>query len=161
MRLADDLRAFWRLARDKGGWATLFDLSVLYLVLFRLGSGLYQINRRIFLPVRLLEKLLELVFGVYMPFGAQIGGGLIIFHYHGIVVNGKARMGRDCRLYPRVCIGNRYAGDGVPTLGDGVTVGTGACIFGPVSIPSGTVIPANAVVTPRTLGDFLGEAGGA
>ncbi|MAY32596.1 MAG: hypothetical protein CMM86_08330 [Rhodovulum sp.] len=160
MRLRDDLAAYWRFAKEGGGWATLFDLSIIYLVLFRLGSGLYRSQRKLFAPVRLLEKVLELVFGVYMPFGVDIGGGMMIFHYHGIIVNGKARIGRNCRLYARVCIGNRFPGDGVPEIGDNVTIGTGACIFGPVSIPSGTVIPANAVVTPKTVDTFIGAQTG-
>lgn len=154
MRLTEDLSAYLDLAR-KGGKATLFDLSILYLVLFRLGSGLYRMNRRIFFPVRILEKLLELIFGVYIPFGVDIGGGLIIYHYHGLIVNGRTRMGKNCRLYARVCIGNRFPGDGVPVIGDNVTIGTGACLFGPVEIPAGTNIPANAVVTPRTLDNYL------
>jgi serine O-acetyltransferase len=155
MRLCEDLAAYWALAR-KGGYASLLDLSLIYLILFRFGSGLYQLQRKIFAPIRLLEKLLELIFGVYIPFGAQIGGGLIIYHYHGIIVNGKARIGRDCRLHARVCIGNRFPGDGVPRIGDNVTIGTGACVLGPVDIPSGVVIPANAVVTPKTLPNYLG-----
>lgn len=157
MRLAEDLAAYRALAKQ-GGLATLFDISLIYLVLFRLGSGLYQRAPRIFAPVRLLEKVLELVFGVYVPFGTRIGGGLLIYHYHGIILNGKTEIGRNCRLYARVCIGNRFPGDGAPRLGDDVTVGTGACIFGPVEIPAGTAIPANAVVTPKTLSQYVRSA---
>lgn len=152
MRLREDLAAYAALARQ-GGWATLFDLSLVYLALFRLGSGLYQRQRILFAPVRILEKLLELVFGVYVPFGAQIGGGLVIYHYHGIIINGQAQIGKNCRLYARICIGSRFPGDGVPQIGDDVTIGTGACLFGPITIPDGAVIPANAVVTP---GDMSG-----
>ncbi|WP_373356002.1 serine O-acetyltransferase [Pseudoroseicyclus sp. CXY001] len=153
MRFAEDLRAVRALARAHGP-ATLFDLSLVYLALFRLGSGLYR-RHRIFAPVRLFEKLLELVFGIHLPFTADIGGGLVIFHYHGIIINGGARLGRSCRLHARICIGNRFPGDGAPVLGDGVTVGTGAAILGPVEIPAGTRIPANAVVTPRSLAAFI------
>ena len=32
---------------------------------------------------------------------------------------------------------------------DEVTIGTGACIFGPLEIQSNMTIPANAVVTPN------------
>lgn len=158
MRLFDDLKAYWRFAKESGGRATLFDLSLVFLVLFRLGSELFQLQRKVFVPLRLFEKLLELIFGAYIPFGADIGGGLIIFHYHGIIINGKARLGRNCRLYARVCIGNRFPGDGVPIIGDRVTIGTGACILGPVTIPSDTAIPANAVITPKTLARVLKES---
>lgn len=153
-RLREDLNAYLEFGRQ-GGWATVFDLSLLYLILFRLFSSLYQVNRKVFFPVRIIEKLLELLFGVYIPFGADIGGGLIIFHYHGLIINGRCKIGKNCRLYARVCIGNRHPGDGVPVIGDNVVIGTGACIFGPVEIPSDTKIPANAVVTPKTLGSYL------
>jgi serine acetyltransferase len=153
-RLSEYLKAYLKIGR-LGGWATVFDLSLVYLILFRLFSGLYQLNRKIFLPVRIMEKLLEFLFGVYIPFGADIGGGLVIFHYHGLIINGRTRMGRNCVLYARVCIGNRFPGDGVPIIGDNVVIGTGACLFGPIEIPSGTKIPANAVVTPKTLPQFL------
>jgi serine O-acetyltransferase len=157
MRLRKDIAAYLKIGRA-GGWASVFDLSLVYLILFRLFSGLYQINRKIFLPIRLFEKVLEFLFGVYIPFGAQIGGGLVIFHYHGLIINGRVQIGRDCVLYARACIGNRYPGDGVPVIGDNVVIGTGACIFGPVHIPSGAKIPANAVVTPKTLTQYLQEA---
>lgn len=114
MRLTEDLSAYLDWAR-KGGEATLFDLSILYLVLFRLGSGLYQLIRTVFFPVRILKKLLELIFGVYIPFGVDIGGGLFINYYHGLIVNGRTRMGKNCRIYARVCIGNRFPGNAVVT----------------------------------------------
>jgi serine O-acetyltransferase len=154
VRLRDDLRAYTALAKE-GGLATLFDLSLLYLVLFRLGSGLYQMNTLVFAPIRIFEKILEIVFGVYIPFGTRIGGGLVIYHYHGIIINGKTEIGKNCSLYARVCIGNRFAGDGTPKIGDNVVIGTGACIFGPIVIPPGSSIPANAVVTPRTLSQYV------
>ncbi|MET0255158.1 MAG: hypothetical protein ABW193_05165 [Luteibacter sp.] len=36
-------------------------------------------------------------------------------------------------------------------MGDNVTIGTGACIFGPVVIPDNFVVKANAVITPASL----------
>ena len=59
-------------------------------------------------------------------------------------------IGANCTLYARVCIGNRWPGDGTPVIGDNVTIGTGACIFGPVVIPDNFVVKANAVITPSS-----------
>ena len=154
MKFLLDIKAYWALARQ-GAWATLFDLSLAYLLFFRLGSGIYQISPKLFFPIRILEKILEIVFGVYVPFGAKIGGGLVIYHYHGIIINGRTIMGEGCAIYPRVCIGNRYPGDGVPVIGSRVILGTGACIFGPVFIPDEARIPANAVVTPSNLHEYI------
>jgi serine O-acetyltransferase len=75
----------------------------------------------------------------------------VIYHAFGVIVNGKTTIGANCTLYARVCIGNRWPGDGTPVIGDNVTIGTGACIFGPVVIPDNFVVKANAVITPSSL----------
>jgi len=154
MRLFQDIKSYRSLAHS-GGWATLFDISFIYLILFRIGSAIYQSNRILFSPVRVFEKILEIVFGIYIPFGCKIDGGLIIFHCNGVIINGKSEIGRNCRIYARVCIGNRFPGDGTPIIGNNVTLGTGACVFGPVQIPDGVSIPANSVVTPRSIDQIL------
>jgi serine O-acetyltransferase len=85
-------------------------------------------------PLRILEKVAEFVFKCYVPTTATIGPGLVIYHAFGVI-----------------SIGNRFPGDGTPTIGDNVTIGTGACIFGPVVIPDNYVVKANAVITPSSL----------
>ena len=102
-------------------------------------------------PLRVLEKVAEFVFKCYLPTTATIGPGLVIYHAFGVIVNGKTTIGANCTLYARVCIGNRWPGDGTPVIGDNVTIGTGACIFGPVVIPDNTVVKANEVITPSSL----------
>lgn len=102
------------------------------------------------------EKVLEAVFKCYVPSGVEIGGGLIIYHAHGIILNGKSVIGNNCTIYSRVCIGNRWPGDGTPTIGDNVVIGTGACIFGPVKIPSNSMISANSVITPSNVSEIFG-----
>ena len=78
------------------------------------------------------------------------GPGLAIFHCHGVVLNPGARLGRDCTLRTGVCLGNKRLPDGsdsaAPTLGDGVDVGVGALIVGPVTVGDGARIGAGAVV---------------
>ncbi|HEY4146748.1 DapH/DapD/GlmU-related protein [Pinirhizobacter sp.] len=102
-------------------------------------------------PLRVLEKVAEFVFKCYLPTTATIGPGLVIYHAFGVIVNGKTTIGANCTLYARVCIGNRWPGDGTPVIGDNVTIGTGACIFGPVVIPDNFVVKANEVITPSSL----------
>jgi serine acetyltransferase len=102
-------------------------------------------------PLRVLEKVAEFIFKCYLPTTAVIGPGLVIYHAFGIIVNGKTTIGANCTLYARVCLGNRFPGDGTPVIGNNVTIGTGACIFGPVTIPDNFVVKANAVITPGSL----------
>lgn len=101
-------------------------------------------------PLRVLEKMAEFAFKCYLPTTAKIGPGLVIWHAYGVMVNGKSTIGANCTLYARACIGNRWPGDGTPTLGNNVTVGTGGCIFGPVHVPDNYIVRANEVITPST-----------
>ena len=66
----------------------------------------------------------------------------------GVVIGETAVVGDDVLLFHGVTLGGRSMRHGKrhPTLGDGVTVGAGAKILGPVSIGSGVQIGANAVV---------------
>lgn len=149
--LSEDVREYFAFSK-KHGYATMLDNGFVYLVLFRMFSGIYKLYPPIFFWVRIFEKILEIVFGIYMPFTTNVAGGLIIFHSQGIVINGKAVIGKCCRLYPRVCIGSRWPGDGAPVLQNNVTIGTGACVLGPVKISEGVIVKANSVVV-RNLDD--------
>ncbi len=74
--------------------------------------------------------------------------GLRIYHYGSIIINGHAKIGKNCKFHGDNCIGNK--GDfnlSVPIIGDNVTVGNGAKIIGDVHIANGIKIGANAVVT--------------
>ncbi|HEY8723857.1 MAG TPA: hypothetical protein VIL92_08385 [Gaiellaceae bacterium] len=81
--------------------------------------------------------------GFTIPAGV-FGPGLSIAHYGSIVVTGRARVGRNCRIHSDVNIGE--ADDGAPMIGDNVYIGPGAKIFGAITIGDGVAIGANAVV---------------
>jgi serine O-acetyltransferase len=74
-----------------------------------------------------------------------IGPGLYIAHGQ-VVVDGITRLGHDTILFPWTTIGLRAGDWNGPTIGDGVTIGTGSRIIGPVRIGDGAQIGANAVV---------------
>jgi serine O-acetyltransferase len=65
------------------------------------------------------------------------------------VIGETAEVGDDVMLYHGVTLGGRQREGGKrhPTLGDGVAVGAGAKILGPVVIGAHSVVGANAVVT--------------
>lgn len=73
--------------------------------------------------------------------------GLTIYHANGIVINAKARVGKNCRLHGDNCIGNDGKNDdNVPKLNDNIDIGVGAKIIGKVEIKNNVKIGANAVV---------------
>jgi serine O-acetyltransferase len=82
--------------------------------------------------------------------GAEIGPGLLMNHPHGIVIGPGAVVGSGCTLLQNVTLGERFA-DGrpphdYPRIGDGVTIGAGACVLGGVQVGDGASIGANSVV---------------
>lgn len=74
--------------------------------------------------------------------------GLCIWHYGSVIVNGHAKIGKNCQLHGENCIGNKGDFDKkAPILGDNVDVGVGAKIIGDIYIANNVKIGANAVVT--------------
>ena len=74
------------------------------------------------------------------------GPGLYITHGGPIVVNPKARIGKNCVINICVNIGHNYDGGGAPQIGDNCFVGPGAKLFGDIVIGDNVKIGANAVV---------------
>jgi serine O-acetyltransferase len=100
------------------------------------------------LPARLLSQLTRLLTGVEIHPGATIGRRFFIDHAMGVVIGETAEVGDDVMLYHGVTLGGRSM-ERVkrhPTLEDGVTVGAGARILGPITIGARAQIGANAVV---------------
>lgn len=92
--------------------------------------------------------------GIEIEPGAQLGRNFRIWHGMGVVVGRGVVTGEDCRLLQGVTLGSSdfddrrdSSRDGYPTLGDRVTVYSGATIVGPVTVGNDSVVAANAVVT--------------
>jgi len=83
-------------------------------------------------------------YGLEIPSGAEIGGGLYIPHPIGTVVMPR-RIGRNCSIIANVTIGmrNEWA---FPDIGDDVFIGAGARVLGGIRVGDHSVIGANAVV---------------
>lgn len=75
----------------------------------------------------------------------KLGLGLLLPHPNGVVIHPDAVVGANCCLFQGVTLGTGRR-PGVPRLGDGVEVGSGAKILGGVLIGSGARVGANAVV---------------
>jgi serine O-acetyltransferase len=88
------------------------------------------------------------IWGIDLPRSAQVGPGLYIGHFGGIVVSGRAAIGANCNLSQGVTIG---CGEGdnagaAPTIGDCVYIAPGAKVFGRIRVGNNVKIGANAVV---------------
>ena len=94
------------------------------------------------------QKFIEIVAGICIPGGCNIGPGLYIGHFGGIFVDSQARIGSNCNIAQGVTIGEGGRGElhGVPALGDRVHVGANAVILGKITIGNDAVIGPGAVV---------------
>ena len=72
--------------------------------------------------------------------------GLMIYHSFGIVVNGDAKVGKNCMLHGANVIGNMGNDLKAPVIGDNVRLGTGAKVLGDVYIADDVQIGAGAIV---------------
>ena len=97
---------------------------------------------------RFLSHIVRGCTGIEIHPGATIGRRFFIDHGMGVVIGETAEIGDDVTLYHGVTLGGTSWKEGKrhPTLGNGVVVGAGAKILGPIHIGEGAKIGSNAVV---------------
>jgi serine O-acetyltransferase len=97
---------------------------------------------------RLLSQWTRTFTGIEIHPGATIGRRFFIDHGMGVVIGETSEIGDDVMLYHDVTLGGRSLAKAKrhPTIEDGVTIGAGARVLGPVVVGKGAQIGANAVV---------------
>jgi serine O-acetyltransferase len=97
---------------------------------------------------RAIAYLTRAVTGVEIHPAAEIGRRFFIDHGSGVVIGETAKIGDCVTLYQGVTLGGTgfQRGKRHPTLGDNVTVGSGAKLLGPIAVGDGAKIGANTVV---------------
>ena len=105
-------------------------------------------GRRWLKPVEVLwRKLVEILTGISISGDAQIGPGLEIGHFGGIVVGPGVALGAECAIAQGVTIGTGTGRRrGSPRIGSGTYIAAGAKVFGPIVVGDHVAIGANAVV---------------
>jgi serine O-acetyltransferase len=93
---------------------------------------------------RLAARLWKGVPGLDLS-GTPIGPGLFISHGQSTILSAE-RIGANLQVHQGVTVGWDYRGPRRPVIGDGVFIGAGAKILGPVTVGDGARIGANAVV---------------
>ncbi len=91
-------------------------------------------------------RLIETLVGITLPKSAEIGPGLRIWHFGGIIVHAHAVIGANCTLRQGVTIGNRSFEGPVPVIGDSVDIGAYAQVLGGIRIGNRCKIGALSVV---------------
>lgn len=105
-------------------------------------------------PARFLSYLGRALTNIDIHPGATIGRRFFIDHGAGVVIGETAEIGDDVTLYHGVTLGGTSwtKGKRHPTLKDGVLVGAGAKILGPITIGVNARVGANSVVTKNVPG---------
>ena len=147
VRYLDSIKA--RDPAPRSRWEVLFYPGVAALAFHRVAHRLF--SARWFFLARLVNLTARLLTGIEIHPGATIGRRLFIDH--GFVVIGEtAHIGDDVTIYQFVTLGGTDPTNGIPgkrhpTLADGVIIGSGAAILGPITVGAGARVGANAVVT--------------
>ena len=105
-------------------------------------------SKRFFWVARFISHISRFFTGIEIHPGATIGRRVFIDHGMGVVIGETAVIGNDCTLYHGVTLGGTSWNKGKrhPTLEQGVVIGAGAKVLGPIVIGKGAKIGSNAVV---------------
>lgn len=97
---------------------------------------------------RAISQYAAKVTGIEIHPGATIGRRLFIDHGHGVVIGETTEIGDDVTLYQGVTLGGtgKDVGKRHPTLGNGVMVGSGAKVLGPLTIGDNAKVASGAVL---------------
>lgn len=133
-------RSRWEILLYPGVWAMGFH---------RLAHWLF--NGELYFLARLINHIARMLTSIDIHPGARIGRNFFIDH--GFVVIGEtAEIGDNVTIYQQVTLGGTNPTNGIggkrhPTLEDGVIIGSGAQILGPIVVGPRARIGANSVVT--------------
>lgn len=147
-RLKEDISCvFDRDPAARNAFEVLTTYPGLHAVLMhRLSHRLWSLGLRWL--ARVLSNIARWITGIEIHPGAQIGRRFFIDHGMGVVIGETTDIGDDCTLYHGVTLGGTSWNKGKrhPTLGNGVVVGAGAKVLGPIEIGDNARIGSNAVV---------------
>ncbi len=143
----DSIKARDPAARSR--WEVMLYPGVHALAFHRLAHWLYR--GELYFVARLVNHIARLLTGIDIHPGAKIGRNFFIDH--GFTVIGEtAEIGDDVTIYQCVTLGGTDPANGVPgkrhpTIENGVIIGSGAQVLGPITVSKRARIGANAVVT--------------
>ena len=133
-------RSRWEILLYPGVWALAFH---------RVAHWLF--NGQLFFLARFVNHLARFFTAIDIHPGAKIGR--FFFIDHGFTVIGEtAEIGDNVTIYQNVTLGGTNPTSGEPgkrhpTIADGVIIGSGAQVLGPIHVGARARIGANAVVT--------------
>jgi serine O-acetyltransferase len=154
MKIIEDIRSVFD--RDPAA-RNMFEIITCYsgvqaVIIYRLTHLLW--GYKLYWLARFISTFARLITGIEIHPGAIIGRRFFIDHGMGVVIGETSEIGDDCMIYHGVTLGGtswdkekRH-----PTLMDGVIIGAGAKILGPVTLGKNVRVGSNSVVV-RSIAD--------
>ena len=148
MRIIEDVRSVFK--RDPAA-RNVFEVLTCYsgvqaVIIYRFTNLLWRY--KLYWLARFISTFARWVTGIEIHPGAVIGRRFFIDHGMGVVIGETAEIGDDCMMYHGVTLGGtswdkekRH-----PTLMDGVVIGAGAKILGPITLGKNVRVGSNSVV---------------
>ena len=154
MKIIEDIRSVFD--RDPAA-RNMFEIITCYsgvqaVIIYRLTHLLWRY--KLYWLARFISTFARIITGIEIHPGAIIGRRFFIDHGMGVVIGETSEIGDDCMIYHGVTLGGtswdkekRH-----PTLMDGVIIGAGAKILGPVILGKNVRVGSNSVVV-RSIDD--------
>jgi serine O-acetyltransferase len=131
----------------RSAWEVFFCYPGVHAIwIYRIAHFLW--NRRLHFLARLVSHIGRALTGVEIHPGARIGRRVFIDHGMGVVIGETAEVGNDVIMYQGVVLGgtSRQRTKRHPTVGNGVVIGAGAILLGPITVGDCARIGAGSVV---------------
>ena len=127
-------QGFWAVAAHRFGNA-------------RMGVKPKLIRAPLTLLHRVLSKWVEWTCGISLPYTVVLGRRVRIWHHGGMVLHARA-IGDDVQIRQNTTFGVARSDrlHDLPTIGDRVDIGCGACLLGNIHLGDDSKVGANAVV---------------
>ena len=148
MKMIEDIRSVFK--RDPAA-RNVFEILTCYsgvqaVIIYRFTHLLWRY--KLYWLARFISTLARWITGIEIHPGAVIGRRFFIDHGMGVVIGETSEIGDDCMMYHGVTLGGT-SWDKVkrhPTLMDGVIIGAGAKILGPITLGKNVRVGSNSVV---------------
>ena len=146
--MIEDIRSVFK--RDPAA-RNVFEIITCYsgvqaVIIYRFTHLLWRY--KLYWLARFISTLARWITGIEIHPGAVIGRRFFIDHGMGVVIGETSEIGDDCMMYHGVTLGGT-SWDKVkrhPTLKDGVIIGAGAKILGPITLGKNVRVGSNSVV---------------
>jgi len=148
MKMIEDIRSVFK--RDPAA-RNVFEILTCYsgvqaVIIYRFTHLIWRY--KLYWLARFISTLARWITGIEIHPGAVIGRRFFIDHGMGVVIGETSEIGDDCMMYHGVTLGgtswNKVKRH--PTLKDGVIIGAGAKILGPITLGKNVRVGSNSVV---------------